>query len=393
MNDNIAFDELRDKLAAALPVVIIMLLLLGNIAAGAVLIAPQWFDHTDLASQVTTRQQALDALVSSQQDNAQVFQLQMTRAEDNMSEAGSVFLSAAEADSILTRLYGYASSVGVEITDLQLQESPSTTSSDLVDVRTFQLQIEGGTPQIVGFMALFQEASVPGVVLDNVNLVHGDPRSTLTMDMLLYTSPYAPGDILASLPPVTPPAPMPTPLPTSTPLPPTPTVTPAPTATATPTATPPTIVPTPTISGPVVGLGTYDDANSAIRYVAGTWESIDSISGYGGSYHFSEDTSASLELVFVGTDAAIQYVAFKNFGIFEVYVDGILQGEVDSYAAEGTFGRVYRVGGLTQNIHTLTLRNTARRNPSSAGNVVAIDAIHVLQPALPDMSRCRRLVK
>jgi hypothetical protein len=377
MND-ITVEELRGKLAVVLPVVLIVLLVLGLLGAGAALILPQWLDHADLSAQVDTRQQALGVKLTSQAENADVFQLQIARASDGMAEAGSGFLSQAEADSILNHLYGYASSVGVEITDLWLQDQATPQSSDLYDVRTFHLQIEGGTAQIVGFMALFQEASVPGVALSNLSLEQGDPRDVLTVDMMLYTSPYAPGDILTSLPPVTPPAPMPTPLPTSTPLPPTPTATPSPT----PTAIPPTALPpTPTVSGTVVGLGTYDDTHSALRY-SGTWENIASLSGYGGSYHFSEDTSAVLEFVFVGTDVAVQYVSFKNFGIFEVYIDGLLLGEVDSYAPDGTFGQVFRVGGLPNNVHTLTLRNTARRNPSSAGNVVAIDAILVLQPSL-----------
>ncbi|MBI5958737.1 MAG: hypothetical protein HY866_08380 [Chloroflexi bacterium] len=384
MND-MSMEELRGKVSAVLPIMLIVLLVLGNIGLGAALLGPAWLEYNDLSSQVNARQQALDNSITNQQGNAEVIELQLTRAETSMTEAGRVFLSGAEADSILNNLYGYASSVGVEITDLQLQAPPEgeadNENSDLYDVRTFRLQIEGGIPQIVGFMALFQEASVPAVALKNLNLTQGETRDILTMDMLLYTSPYAPGDVLESLPAVIRPAPMPTPFPTPTPLRPTPTATMAPS----PTPVPPTLVPpTPTISGPVVSLGTYDDNHSAIRYTAGLWETIESLSGYGGGYHYSQDANAEMEFVFVGTDVVVQYVAFTNFGIFEVYVDGILRGEADSYAAEGTFGQVFRVGGLPHNIHTLTLRNTARRNPSSEGTVIAIDAIHVLQPSLPD---------
>jgi hypothetical protein len=44
---------------------------------------------------------------------------------------------------------------------------------------------------------------------------------------------------------------------------------------------------------------------------------------------------------------------------------------------------VVRVTGLTYNVHTITVRNTGRRNPASTGTILAVDAIHVLEPTLP----------
>lgn len=38
--------------------------------------------------------------------------------------------------------------------------------------------------------------------------------------------------------------------------------------------------------------------------------------------------------------------------------------------------------GLAHTTHTLTVRNTARRNDASRGAVLAIDAIHILEPSL-----------
>jgi hypothetical protein len=383
---NMSMDDLRGRVVAVLPAALAVLLVLVNVALGIVLILPQWRAHSDLTAQIDLRRTALDAARKSQEGNTEVAQIQIERVRSNLAEAARPFLSSVEADCVLSNLYGYASSMGVEITDLQLQPPPKGAANDTYDVRTFRLQIEGGIPQIVGFMALFQEASVPGVTLDNLTLTKGEARDTLIMDMLLYTSPYAPGNVLDSLPEAIRPAPMPTPQPTPTPLPPTPTATTAPSPTPLPPTAPP---PTPTLRGPVVGVGTYDDTNLALRYVTGSWETIDSISGFDGGYHYSEDANAEMQFVFVGTDVALQYVAFTNFGIFEVYVDGVLWGEVDAYAPEGTFGQVVDISGLTHTIHTLTLRNTARRNPSSKGNVVAIDAVHVLQPALPATSATR----
>jgi hypothetical protein len=84
-----------------------------------------------------------------------------------------------------------------------------------------------------------------------------------------------------------------------------------------------------------------------------------------------------VQFSFAGTDAAIQYVAFKNFGIFEVLVDGALWSEIDSYASEGTFGQVVSISGLARGIHTIIIRNTGRHDPDSQGRIVAVDAIQV----------------
>jgi Tfp pilus assembly protein PilO len=371
--NNLDMDDLRGKLAAWLPIVLIIVFLLVNIVLALVLIGPKWKAHADLAAQIDARQQELDAVRQGQNGNNSVLEAQIEKARTSLETNAAVLLSPAEADSILNRLYDYASSMGAEINDLKLQPPPETTQ-DVYAVRTFHLQVTGTTPQLINFVTVFQESSVPGVMLSNLNLVNTDAFSTLDVDMLLHTSPYAPGDVLANLPAVPRPAPMPTVMPTSTPLPPTPT----PTATTTPTPTPTvpaTLTPTPT--GPIVGMGVYDDGNPALQYLAGEWETIDSLSGFGGAYHYSQDANAAVQFAFIGTDAAVQYVAFKNFGIFEVLVDDALWSEVDAYAAEGTFGQIVSITGLSRGIHTITIRNTGRHSPDSEGSIVAVDAIQV----------------
>ncbi|HML20605.1 MAG TPA: hypothetical protein PKD09_03085, partial [Aggregatilinea sp.] len=142
----------------------------------------------------------------------------------------------------------------------------------------------------------------------------------------------------------------------------------------------PTLGVTPTPGLTVMGPGIYEDASSSLHYTTGSWIQMASVGGSGGSYHYTADTGASVELVFAGTDAVIQYVAFSNFGIFEISVDGVVWGDVDTYAENGTFGQTVAVSGLPYSIHTLTIRNTGRKNAASEGTVIALDSVQILQP-------------
>ncbi|NJL94843.1 MAG: hypothetical protein HC915_14570 [Anaerolineae bacterium] len=155
---------------------------------------------------------------------------------------------------------------------------------------------------------------------------------------------------------------------TATPLPVTPTLA----FTATPSPTP--------MTGVVAGPGTYDDNSTALIQVQGTWEPIESANGYGGRYLYSADPNAELSVQFLGSGVAVQYVGYRNFGIFELLIDGVLYQEVDAYAAGGTFGLSVFIQGLSRSVvHTLTIRNTGRANPASTGAVLAVDAITVLE--------------
>jgi Tfp pilus assembly protein PilO len=363
-------NDIRQKVARILPLVVIVILVLVNIAAGAVLLLPKWQDHTSLVSTRDEQQAALNTLRGGDGSASDSTQIQIDNMQTRLNESAGGLLTSVEADSILNRIYSYASSSEAEITNLQLQSQEQV--SEVYDVRQFKLQVEGTFAQLVIFLALFREASVPAISLNNLAVTAGPSGDVLTMDMLIYTSTHAQNEVLAALPQATLLAPMQTPLPTATTLPPTPTVTPA------VTINPPTSTPvTPMVNAMVLGPGTYDDTNGALTYSGGTWETIQSQRGYGGDYHYTTDTTAQVEFSFIGTAVGIQYVAFKNFGTFEIYVDGNLWGEVDGYASEGTFGQIFYISGLEASAHTMTLRNTDRHNASSEGTVFAIDAIHI----------------
>ncbi|HEY3957924.1 MAG TPA: beta-galactosidase [Streptosporangiaceae bacterium] len=131
----------------------------------------------------------------------------------------------------------------------------------------------------------------------------------------------------------------------------------------------------------------YDDASAALQY-SGTWTHAGPSSGYTqGDYDSTESWSTqagdSVTLPFTG--AGIEWIGPKNTngGIADVYIDGTLAGQVDTYAAGGkAFQQVlFTKTGLSPGQHTLKIVVTGQQNPASSSDTVAIDAINIMNGA------------
>jgi hypothetical protein len=375
--------SLQQRLPVLIPLALIAAIALGNVIFGLLLIWPGWQDNTHLQTLAAGQELALSATVQAVEGAADILQHRVQNAEDRLAEAADVFLTAAQADDMLNLLYRYAQNAGVEIAELQLELAENTARSDVFSARTFQIEVGGEPRHLLDFIVRIKEASVPGVMLSEVSIAREEDQTRLHMKLTLYTSPYTSGSALHGLAQqriVTPTAPSPTPFritPTATP---SPTLTPTPFVLASPTPT--VFVPSPTPRMSVMGPGTYNDDSSLLQYTQGNWIQIASIQGTEASYHYSADPNAEVTFAFEGTAARVQYVSFRNFGIFEVYVSGVFWTAVDSYAQTGTFRQEVTITGLPYGIHVVTMRNTGRRNPASEGTVIALDAVHV-QPAIP----------
>lgn len=408
MNAENILDLIRENRAKVIPIAIAVVLLVVNIGFGVAVLLPKLSEHDDLQSQVTDAEQILtERNQVTPNDSSGILQRQIDAAQDDLQESASVFLTDAEADDILDSLYQYATLSDVKIVDIQSQEPEATNEVEIYGIRRFHVQVDGEFALLINFMIRFREASVPTVTISDLIIQQGENLASLTMTIELYTSPFAAGDVFANLPDtqsfalITPFVPTVVPA-TPTPEESTPEVVASPQTTdATPSTTLQASTPaanataaensqtetieataTPEAESNPVGPGIYDDNNSAIHYTGGQWETISSQRGYGGGYHYSADEDAQLEFAFVSTDIAVQFVAFRNFGIFEIYVDDQFMEEVDSYAVNGVFGQLVTISGLDMRLHTLTVRNTGRRNDESSDTVIAIDAIHVLEPVL-----------
>src|SRR5262249_32503290 len=86
-------------------------------------------------------------------------------------------------------------------------------------------------------------------------------------------------------------------------------------------------------AAPPTGYTRAEQDAPTVSYSGGTWYSNQSDSDSGGSAVLSMDTGARADFLFTGS--TVQWVGYSDAwsGIADVYVDGIYQTSVDTYAA------------------------------------------------------------
>jgi len=133
-----------------------------------------------------------------------------------------------------------------------------------------------------------------------------------------------------------------------------------------------------TLAGDTQALGwrRYETNHPALNYVTGRWFSYRAARATEGLYAYSADREARLRFPFEGSGLRIAYVAYALYGVFQIYVDGQLAAEIDSYSPYPAF-LVTEVFGLTEGAHVLEVLNTGRKNPASTGYMVAVDSLEV----------------
>ncbi len=179
-----------ERLYTLLAVLAIIVIAFGYALFAQSAILPQLQARSQLLSQLASAQKKLAESRKIQEKTPDNLKQQLAAAQAALNESTKVFLSDSQAADALNRLYKYASDSGVKIVNLQAQPNPAKGSS-AYDIRTFRLQVEGSSFDLIRFVTQIKEASLPGYVLSNVNLAEGTTTSALTMDVALYTSPYA----------------------------------------------------------------------------------------------------------------------------------------------------------------------------------------------------------
>ena len=208
---------IRDNVRTMLAVVVIALLLVGYLIFGFTVILPQWQYRADLLRRQDIAESALDQRAQTSQQVPDALRSDIEAAQAALDSAAAQFLTESQAALVLDNLYLYAAGSGVEIVDLQAQQTPETGPKSVYDVRLFRVQVEGKLPALVDFMGRMRETAVSTVNLTNLSLTAGETMDHLTFDLSLYTSPYANETALTDLPVVPTPLPVPTAVPTQPP--------------------------------------------------------------------------------------------------------------------------------------------------------------------------------
>ena len=120
-----------------------------------------------------------------------------------------------------------------------------------------------------------------------------------------------------------------------------------------------------------------EQTSSSIQYT-GTWYTINNAVLSGGSAVQAIDPGNRATLTFTGTVA--RWIGFKDpwSGIAKMYVDGVLQTQIDTYsAAQQAQSIVYTTPTLTSGTHTLTVEVTDTHSASAQSSWVWVDAFEV----------------
>ena len=200
--------ELRDSLPSNI-LVIVLIVLLGaaNLFFVMTVVLPHWQNYEQLTTRLSNDQETLGTLLAEKatDDMRDVLQARVTASRSNRDQLAHVLLTPAQADSFIERLYRYAAQYGVEITNLQAQQAPQTADNGVYVLRAFRLQASGSVRDLLETTAAMEEIAVPSVVPDEISIGgNTDGNSVLTMNIVIYTSPFASGELLGPVPEVQP---------------------------------------------------------------------------------------------------------------------------------------------------------------------------------------------
>jgi hypothetical protein len=140
---------------------------------------------------------------------------------------------------------------------------------------------------------------------------------------------------------------------------------------------PPPPPPPPSPPPPSVVPYRAEQTDSAVQWT-GEWMVNNNGVHSGGSAKLSMTAGSSATLTFTGT--SVSWIAYRDqwSGIAGVTVDGVFVGEIDTYASPSKArASVYTVTGLTNGQHTITVFVMGRKNPSSGGSWIWVDAFDV----------------
>lgn len=125
----------------------------------------------------------------------------------------------------------------------------------------------------------------------------------------------------------------------------------------------------------VVGSTTTESSSASIAY---SWRRIVASSASGGGYAVSDVAGSSYSFTFRGTGVSWYTVLSPAMGKANVYIDGVLKGTFDQYAASAGYNAVRRFGALTDSVHTVKIVVLGTHRSTSVGNGVAVDRFVVV---------------
>lgn len=135
--------------------------------------------------------------------------------------------------------------------------------------------------------------------------------------------------------------------------------------------------------GSDVGSGAipFEEDDGALTW-SGGWSSKVLAQSSGGGARLAMDKGAEVSFAFTGV--SVSWIGYRDewSGMADILLDGTFQATVDTYSAPAQVRAVlYKIAGLSEGPHTLTLKVLGTHNPASGGSWVWIDAFLVAPSA------------
>jgi len=106
-----------------------------------------------------------------------------------------------------------------------------------------------------------------------------------------------------------------------------------------------------------------------------TWRVVKTSSAFGGSYVVDHVAGASASYRFTGSSITWYTNIGPNYGIADLYVDGVLRATANSYSTSTHYRAAFTVSGFAYGRHTVTVRARGAKGSShGTGTDVAVDA-------------------
>jgi hypothetical protein len=124
----------------------------------------------------------------------------------------------------------------------------------------------------------------------------------------------------------------------------------------------------------MVGSAVTQESGSGVTY---SWAPVSAAAATGGAYAADDLAGAKYLFSFRGTGVKWLTVLGPNMGEAAVYIDGVLKGTFNNYAAKLTYQASHSLSGLTDAPHTLQIVVLGKHTATSKGSQVAVDGFVV----------------
>jgi len=129
---------------------------------------------------------------------------------------------------------------------------------------------------------------------------------------------------------------------------------------------------------------TIDDTNPLIQYYGNGWLQNSDPHYYNGTDHHSNLANDYAQYTFLGTGINTYFTFGIDKGIFEVFIDGLSEGTIDTYIAGTSINGnnfrtlAYSITNLAYGSHTIKFLVLGTKNSSSADSRIDLDYLQVL---------------